>query len=225
MIIRDNLRLPKTALQIIATLGWITLLYLAWVILSDSLERSHFAIGAIAGQIPAEINPFIDRYTAHPWQTLAHTGAGIVFAVLGPMQFMSPIRDNFPVIHRVTGRIFLPFGILSGVAALIIGISFPVWGKGWNQAITTIAALFMTFAFIKAFLHIRKREIPVHRRWMMRGFAVGMGVALFRVGLDDILQPMGYSFNDSWNIVLATSFPITLAAAEFWIWATKPKKS
>jgi hypothetical protein len=225
MIIRDNLRLPKPALMAIASIGWLILIYLVWVILGDSIERSKFAIGAITGQIPAEINPFIDRYTAHPWQTLAHTGSGMIFSVLGPMQFMSPIRDNFRVIHRISGRIFLPFGILSGIAALIMGLSFPVWGMGWNQIITTVAAAFMVFAFIKAFTHIRKREIPAHRRWMMRGFAIGMGVALFRVFLDDVLQPMGLSFDDSWNIVLATCFPVSLGAAEFWIWATGPKKA
>lgn len=224
MIIRDNLNLPKNVLKVIATLGWAILIYLAWVVLVDSWERSYFAIGALAGQIPAEINPFIDRYTAHPVQTLLHTGAGLVFAVLGPMQFMSPIRDRFPKIHRISGRIFLPFAIASGVAALLMGLTFPVWGKGWNQVITTVAAVFMVFAFVKAYLHIRKREIVFHRRWMMRGFAIGMGVALFRVFLEDVLQPMGLSFNDSWNIVMAGCFPVSLAAAEFWIWATKPRK-
>ena len=120
---------------------------------------------------------------------------------------------------------FLPFGIASGIAALIMGLSFPVWGKSWNLAITTVASIFMVFAFVKAFLHIRKRKIAYHRRWMMRGFAIGMGVALFRVFLEDVLQPMGLSFNDSWNIVMASCFPVTLGAAEIWIWATKPRKA
>jgi uncharacterized membrane protein len=224
MIIRDNQRLPKSVLLFLASIGWLIVLYLAWEILVDSWERTKFAIGALAGQIP-ELDPFNNRYRAHPIQTMFHTVSGVVFAVLGPMQFMSPIRENFRIIHRISGRIFLPFGILSGVAALIMGLSFPVWGKGWNQLITTLWSIFMIFAFVKAYLHIRKREIKVHREWMIRGFAAGFGVSLFRVILNDVLPRMGYDFTQSWNIVMVISFPIIITVAEFWIWATRPKKS
>jgi len=103
-------------------------------------------LDALAGQIP-ELDPFNDRYTAHPYQTLAHTVAGVVFVVLGPLQFLSPIRNRFPLVHRISGRVFLPFGIMSGVAALIMRLSFPVWGFGFNQAITTAWSAFMIFAF------------------------------------------------------------------------------
>lgn len=223
MIIRDNLNLPKNVLKVIATLGWLGLLYLAWVVLEDSWERSYFAIGALMGQIPAEIDPFIDRYTAHPVQTLFHTGAGLVFAVLGPMQFMSPIRDRFRVVHRWSGRIFLPFGIASGIAALAMTISFPIWGHGINSAVGVVFSLYMVFAFVKAFIHIRRREIPAHRRWMIRGFSIGMSVAVFRVMLNDWLQPAGYSFDEAWNIAMWTCFPMMIAAAEFWVWATSPR--
>ncbi len=83
----------------------------------------------------------------------------------------------------------------------------------------------MVFGLFKAFLQILKRQIPVLCGWMMRGFAIGLGVALFRVIQGEILLPMGYSFDYSWNIVVAISFPLTWLAAEFWIWATRPKKS
>ena len=111
-IITNNKRLPRPVLIVIATIGWALVLHLCWRVLTDSWDRTEFALDALAGQIP-ELDPFNDRYTAHPYQTLAHTLAGVVFAVLGPLQFVSPIRTRFPVLHRVSGYIFLPFGILS----------------------------------------------------------------------------------------------------------------
>ena len=78
-VISDNKRLPKKALMAIAAVGWLLVIYLCWVVLQDSWIRSMFAVGAASGQIPAEINPFIDRYTAHPYQTMAHTVAGVLF--------------------------------------------------------------------------------------------------------------------------------------------------
>ncbi len=82
MIITKNQRLPKPVLLIIASIGWVMVLYLAWEVLQDSWERTKFSMAALAGKIP-EINPFVDRYTDHPWQTLAHTIPGVVFSILG----------------------------------------------------------------------------------------------------------------------------------------------
>lgn len=223
-IITDKKRLPKNVLLVIAAVGWALVLHLCWRIFGDSWDRAYFALDALAGQIP-DLDPFNDRYTAHPYQTLAHTVAGMVFAVLGPLQFAAPLRTRFPKIHRISGRIFLPFGIMAGVAALVIGLSFPVWGFTYNQAIITAWAAFMIFAFVNAFRLIRKRQFLVHREWMMRGFAAGLAVSVFRLISDEILTPMGYNFDDRWTIVMLVSLPITLGATELWIRATRPKKS
>ena len=88
--------MPRPVLMVIAAIGWALVLYLCGKVLADSWVRAKFALDALAGQIP-ELDPFNDRYTAHPYQTLAHTVAGLVFAVLGPLQFVSPIRSRFPL--------------------------------------------------------------------------------------------------------------------------------
>lgn len=211
--------------MVIAVLGWACVIYLCWVVLRDSMERATFAIGAIKGQIPLEINPFTDRYTANPWQTLAHTASGIVFAVLGPLQFVAALRRRLPLAHRISGRIFLPVAILNGLAAIAITLSFPVWGSPINFAISLSAAALMVFSFINAFRLVKQRQFARHREWMLRGFALGLSVALFRVALNDILPALGIEdFNQRWDIVMATSFPILLFVAEFWIRATRPAR-
>lgn len=222
-IITDKKRLPKPVLTVIAAIGWALVVYLCWQVLRDSWDRSQFALNALAGKIPV-LDPFNDRYTAHPFQTLAHTVAGVVFATLGPLQFVAPLRRRFPRLHRMSGYLFLPFGILSGVAALVMGLSFPVWGASYHQLITAGWSIFMIFAFVNAFVAVRNRNFLSHREWMMRGFATGLAVAVFRVILDDILVPMGYSFDERWAIVMVVSLPITLAATELWIRATRPRR-
>ena len=118
---------------------------------------------------------------------------------------------------------FLVIAMFSGLGAILMGFMFPVWGLTLNQGITLAAGVFMLFAFVKAFTHIRTRQIVRHREWMVRGFAAGLGVALFRVLLNEVLVPSGVDFTTSWNIVVAISFPIIVAAAELWIRATRPK--
>lgn len=224
-IITDNKRLPKPALMIIAAAGWACVLYLCWVVLVDSVERSQFALATLGGHMPETLDPFNDRYLAHPWKTLAHTATGIVFAVLGPLQFAAPLRRRLPLIHRVSGRIFLPIGIVSGLAALAMTLGMPVWGAKQNTVISAASAAFMVFAFVNAFRLVRRRQYARHREWMMRGFAMGLAVALFRVGLRDVWPNFGYDFDQSWNIVMATSFPIMLLVTEAWIRVTRPARS
>ncbi len=224
-IITDTKRLPKPALLIIAAVGWVCVLYLCKVVGVDSWERAQFALATLQGQMPPSLDPFNDRYLAHPWQTLAHCVTGLIFAVLGPLQFVAPLRRKFPLIHRISGRIFLPVGIVSGVAAFAMGLSFPVWGAKHNVAIVVVSSAFMVFAFVNAFRLVRARQYARHREWMMRGFATGLGVALFRVGLNDVLPPLGYDFNQAWDIVMVASFPLILAAAEAWIRLTRPVRS
>jgi uncharacterized membrane protein len=222
-IIRDNQRLPKEVLHVLAAGGWISVLYLAYVVGMDSWERTMFSITALRQGLP-DMDPFNQRYVDNAVLTLFHTIPAVLFAVLGPLQFMSPIRQRAPRIHRMTGRIFLPIAILCGGAALVIGFRFPMWGWSVNQGISFAMAAFMIFAFSKAYLHVRARRFHLHREWMIRGFATGLSVALFRVLLVDILLPNGVEFTQAWNIVTAISTPLMLGAAELWIRVTRPKR-
>ena len=45
-VIRENLRLPESALQALATVGWAGVLYLAYVLGLDCWERTQFSIQA-----------------------------------------------------------------------------------------------------------------------------------------------------------------------------------
>ena len=213
--------LPKPALLAIATVGWIFLLYLVWVGGKASFDRTMFSIYELTNGLP-DMDPFNQRYVDNPVLTILHTVPGLLFAILGPLQFVSPIRRHAPLVHRVSGRIFLPIGIISGVGAIIMSFRFPIWGWTINQFATVAMALLMIFAFVKAYQHVRARRFPLHREWMIRGFTIGISVALFRVLLNDVLLKVGYDFTEGWNIVVWVSTPLLLAAAEFWIRVTRP---
>lgn len=224
-VIADNRQLPRPVLMVVAALGWAFLLYLAWRVGQDSWERTQFSLGALQGQIP-ELDPFEERYRLNPIATLFHTVTGVGFAVLGPLQFMGPIRRRLPVIHRFSGYLFVVIGITSGLAALAITFIFPVWGASLNWISSAGWSVFMVFAFGNAVRHARSRSFRLHREWMIRAFTTGMSVAFFRVVLNDVLPRAGVeSFDTRWNIVMWVSMPIMLGAAEAWIRMTRPKKA
>jgi len=221
-VIRENLRLPKSALQALAAVGWTGVLYLVYVLGLDCWERTQFSIRALTEELP-DMGPFLQRYVDHPVLTLFHTLPGLLFLLLGSMQFMAPIRRRIPKIHRMSGRVFLVIAMSVGVAAIVMTFRFPIFGMTLNQGIGLLFGVFMLLGFSKAFIHVRAGRYPRHREWMIRGFATGLGVAIFRVLLDDVLPRMGFEFMSAWNTAMVLCFPILLGVAEFWIWATRPK--
>lgn len=223
MIIKDNQMFAKPVLLAIAALGWAVVIYLAWIVGFDSYMRSTFAFATLSGVAGLPDDPFNQRYVDHPWLTLMHTIPGMLFAVLGPLQFASPLRDNFRVVHRTCGKIFIVIAAFSGTSALLMGLAFPVWGYSYNQAVTTVWSAFLLYCLYRAYTAIRARQVPVHREWMIRAFTTGLSVAWFRFMLRFVLPPMGFEFTEAWNIVVAVSAPTALLAAEFWIRATRPR--
>src|SRR6266567_2802854 len=55
---------------------------------------------------------------AHRALTLAHVLPGMLFMVLGPLQFVRRIRSSYPWLHRWTGRAFLIASLIVGCSAL-----------------------------------------------------------------------------------------------------------
>lgn len=225
MKITEEGRLPKLWLQIIAVVGWIAVIYLAYFVAAyDAVMRSWFSLGALTGSLPAALaeHAFQARYVEHPWWTLLHTVPGFFFMVLGPLQFVSPIRDRWINLHRFSGRVYLVATSLVALGAMAVGFAFPMWGWTFNQWAAFIFGLLLLFFVFKAYSHIRAYRIAQHREWMIRGFAFGLSIATFRVLLDDVLQPMGLEFTTAWNIVTYISFAINMTIAELWIRATRP---
>jgi uncharacterized membrane protein len=67
-----------------------------------------------------------------------------------------------------------------GATALVMSFAMPAIG-GINQAAaTTLFALLFLFALSKGFRHIRRRELAMHREWMIRVFSIGLAVASIR---------------------------------------------
>jgi hypothetical protein len=75
----------------------------------------------------------------------------------------------------------------------------------------------------KAFLHIRQREITLHREWMIRAFSVGLAVAAIRpiVGVFFATSRFsGLAPHEFFGIAFWIGFTLHLIAAEAWIHAT-----
>ena len=73
--------------------------------------------------------------------TLIHIIPGLLFMVLGPLQFSSRLRARHLQWHRWSGRVYLICSLIIGVSALVMSVAMPAIG-GLTQAVaTTLFAL------------------------------------------------------------------------------------
>jgi uncharacterized membrane protein len=166
-----------------------------------------------------------DLFARYPILTLVHIAPGLLFMMLGPLQFSSTIRARHLRWHRWSGRIFVICGVTIGVSALVMSFGMPAIG-GINQAAaTTLFATFFLFSLCKAFWHIRRREVALHREWMIRAFSVGLAVATIRpiIGVFFATTRLsGLTPHEFFGIAFWIGFVLHLMAAEAWIHAPPP---
>src|SRR6267143_4847993 len=191
------------------------------------VARGYHPPAVTSNPAAAQFAALDDLFAHYPILTLVHIAPGLLFMMLGPLQFSLTIRARHLRWHRWSGRIFVICGVVIGISALVMSFGMPAIG-GLNQAAaTTLFATFFLLALCKAFWHIRRREVPPHREWMIRAFSVGLAVATIRpiVGMFFATSRLsGLTPHEFFGIAFWIGFVLHLIAAEAWIHATLPQQ-
>lgn len=123
-----------------------------------------------------------------PGGTVANTGMGVHFLggglllVLGNLQFVTPLRDRWPVVHRALGRVYIAAALLAGVGGLLfIALRGCVGGPLMDVAFAGYGVL-MVLAASQTVRHAVARRTAVHRQWAVRLYALAVGSWLYRMG-------------------------------------------
>jgi uncharacterized membrane protein len=188
--------------------------------------RGDHPLAVTSNPAAAQFAALDDLFAHYPILTLVHIVPGLLFMVLGPLQFSSTIRAHHLRWHRLSGRIFVTCGVVIGTSALMMSLGMPAIG-GFNQAAaTTLFATFFLFAMGRAFWHIRRREVALHREWMIRAFSIGLAVATIRpiIGMFFATSRFsGLTPYEFFGTAFWIGFVLHLVAAEAWIHATLPR--
>jgi uncharacterized membrane protein len=132
-------------------------------------------------------NPRID---ASPAPVIVHVIAAALYAFLGAFQFSARLRRRHPRWHRRSGRILVVAGLAvagSGLWMTLFYSGAPGGDLLW--AIRLLVGSAMAAFIVQGFAAIRRRDIPAHRAWMVRAYAlaVGAGTQVFTQGIGEAL--------------------------------------
>ncbi len=157
------------------------------------------------------------EYFSMPIPIVLHILAGVAFNLLGPLQFAPITWGKWASWHRWSGRLLVLSGILIAGTGLWMNHVYPQYGGVLKYPGIVVNSLGLAIALGIALQAVRSsaRDIPKHRRWMMRAVAFGLGPATQRVVIIPYFLIFGVPENWMIGLVIWMGFLINLAVVEF----------
>lgn len=165
-----------------------------------------------------------DIFARYPILTLVHIVPGLVFLLLAPFQFSKKIRNGNKRKHRRSGRLVIVIGLITGVTAFTMSIAMPSIG-GVNQAAATLMfSIFFLYSLLKAWQKAIRRDLILHREWMIRAYAIGLAITTIRpiVGAFFATSRLtGLTPYEFFGTAFWIGFVLHLVVAEAWLYRTR----
>jgi hypothetical protein len=117
------------------------------------------------------------RFFAAPWPVVAHVAGAIVLVLVGAFQLAPGFRRRHPRWHRRAGRWATAAGLVASFSGLWMSVFYPP-GKDDGRLLLVFRLFFgtaMAVCLTLGFVAARRAEVPRHRAWMSRGYAIGAG--------------------------------------------------
>lgn len=125
----------------------------------------------------AMITPENARFFVAPLPVTLHIVCTAIYCVLGAFQFAPGFRRRQPDWHRLSGRILIPCGLMVALTGLWMTQFYPhiPFDGPYLYVIRLLVGMAMTLFLCLGLASILKRDIPQHRAWMLRSYALGLG--------------------------------------------------
>ena len=162
------------------------------------------------------VMPADPRFSSFPVALTVHLFASATFALVGAFQMAPGLRRRHPAWHRRAGRVAALAGLVVAGSALWVTLLYsPQPGTGdvlYGVRLVVVSAL--TAFLVLGVTAIRRRDIPAHRAWMIRAYAVGLGAGtqVFTEGIGEAVFGTGELTGD---LLKTAGWVINLGVAEW----------
>ena len=160
--------------------------------------------------------PVDTRIDAFPLPVIVHIATVIPYSLLGAFQFSSRLRQHHPRWHRMTGRVLVPLALAVALSGLWMTLAYPLKpGSGLVLVgIRLVVGTAMAASVALGFAAIRHGDVPRHRAWMTRAYALalGAGTQAFTGAFGPAIVGTSVLAND---LTMGAAWAINLAVAEY----------
>ncbi len=110
-----------------------------------------------------------------------HIVFGVLALIIGPFTLSSKLREKNVKRHRILGSIYMVSILFGGLAGLYLALNATGgWVAQLGFALLSIGWLITMF---QALVHIKKRNIQGHQKWMLRNYALTFAAVTLRIWL------------------------------------------
>jgi len=153
-----------------------------------------------------------------PWLPI-HAALAATALIVGPFQFLPRLRTRWPKVHRTIGKIYVVACLAGAPAGFILAMGSDA-GPIARSGFMTLAVLWFAVTAY-AFQLATQGRIVLHRRWMIRSFALTFAAVTLRLYLPIPPMFMHMSFIEGYRVISWFSWTSNLLVAEIFLnWTT-----
>jgi uncharacterized membrane protein YozB (DUF420 family) len=156
------------------------------------------------------------RFAGFPLPLVVHILGAATFALLGILQFVPGFRRRHRTWHRRAGRVLAVAGVLVAISALWLTLVYEAQA-GTGDLLYVLRLVFasaMIACLLLGITAIRRRDVPAHRAWMIRAYAIGLGAGtqVFTEGIGGAILGSSVLAGD---VAKGSAWILNLAIAEW----------
>lgn len=185
-----------------------------WLVLLLAVPIVGYAIAMVVVGAPMYPPNLAASFLARPWGIYPHALFGSLALGLGALQFNRWLLLRHRPIHRALGTVYVISALFVGLAGLYMSI------YSFGGMVTHIGfgalALLLLWTTVRAYSAARAREIAVHRRWMLRSYALIFAAVTLRIELPLLIMAFG-DFTPAYRVVAWLSWVPNILWAEWYV--------
>lgn len=196
---------------------------LAWWLLPAALIMLSL-VPAVAGTARlaelasgADITTANARFFEKPLPVVLHILAVIPYSILGALQLAPAFRRRRRGWHRAAGKVLALCGLVAALTGLWMAHFYP-WPEGDGETLYVLRLIFgtaMAMSIVLAIDAVRRRDFASHGRWMIRGYAIGLGAGTQVLTHLPWFLLVGKPGESSRAVLMGAGWVINVAVAEW----------
>ena len=194
---------------------WMRVGFWACVVIAvAAVIRRVFALVYPPHFAPPQLGALDKTFASHAALTLAHILPALAFVLVAPFLVFRKSNETGWVEH-----VLFPLGLMVGVTAYAMS-TYSVGGWMERSAVLLFNTLFL-FSLLRAYLYMKRDELLLKMRWLIRAIAILLGIAVTRpvMGIFFATSPLTHlQPQQFFGIAFWIGFSTSTLLGEVWLW-------
>ncbi|MGX5801192.1 DUF2306 domain-containing protein [Bradyrhizobium sp. Arg314] len=192
----------------------------AWIALT--ISATLVGVASLRYALPTVPFPVVENFVTHRTALVVHAVSASIALLVGPWQFLTPLRQRRPWLHRYGGRTYALAVLIAWLASIPVALHAET-GTVASVGFLALGVVWVATTAVGVFLILRRRT-ALHRRWMIRSYALTAAAITLRIYLG-LAGAMNMPFIEAYPVIAWLCWVPNLLFAEIVLHRSRDKLS